>query len=80
MNSLEISTKTFLEEADWLQDAVYEPLRASLMMLSVDYDLERKASAYAQYGLMLRYAMSLRPEEKEEEIVVVDPIEAILNA
>ncbi len=80
MISLEVSTKTFLEEADWLQEPVFSPLRDSLTFLAQDYDLDRKASAYAQYGLMLRYAMSLRPEEQEEEVVVVDPIEAILNA
>ena len=79
MISLETSTKTFLEWADWLQEPVFSPLRDSLTLLAQDYDLERKASAYAQYGLMLRYAMQLRPEEEEVEETTIDPLTAILG-
>jgi hypothetical protein len=76
--NLEISTKTFIENADWLREPIFEPLTASLLMLAVDYDNERKASAYAQFGLMMRYALSLRPTEEVAE-EVVDPLENILR-
>ena len=76
--NLEISTKTFIEQADWLRDPIFEPLTTSLLMLAVDYDNDRKASAYAQYGLMMRYALSLRPTEEEPQ-EVIDPLETILK-
>ena len=79
MISLEVSTKTFLEWADWLQEPVFSPLRDSLTLLAQDYDTDRRASSYAQYGLMLRYAMQLRPKEEEVEETPTDPLQAILG-
>jgi len=77
MKSLKESTEIFLNHAEWLSKDEYVPLRNSLLMLAEDYDQDRKSSAYAQYGLTLRFAYSLRPQDVEA--IEIDQLEALLQ-
>ena len=74
MKTLLEATKEFLETADYLQGPDFTPLRVSLVMLAEDYDADRKPAQYAQYGLILRFAMSLKPEEEVQEINALEEI------
>jgi len=75
MNTLKQATEAFLSKVDWVDLPELEVVGTSLLMLAEDYDADRKPSIYAQYGLMYRYLISLKPVEEDAEF---DPLEAIL--
>ena len=76
--TLEETTRNALDEMPWLLGSQFEPLKQQLIFLAQDYDASRQTSTSAAWGLAYRFALSLKPTEKTEE-VIIDPLEAILK-
>ncbi len=77
MKALKEATEAFLKEVDWVESGELAVISSSLLLLAEDFDNERKPSIYAQYGLMYRYLVSLKPKEEEE--TEYDPLAEILT-
>jgi hypothetical protein len=67
-------TEDLMKEVDWIGGSEKEALETSLILLAEDYDTDRRASQYAQYGLMLRYLMSLKPKVEESDFDALDAL------
>ncbi len=76
--TLEQTTLDALEDMPWLLGSQFEPLKQQLVMLAQDYDASRQTSTSAAWGLAYRFALSLKPEDKTEE-VIIDPLDQILK-
>tara|TARA_B110000858_G_scaffold193349_1_gene245671 strand:- start:2072 stop:2320 length:249 start_codon:yes stop_codon:yes gene_type:complete len=68
MDTIKDTTEMFLNGADWLGDSDYAPAKTQLLMLAEEL-LSQPASGalHSQYGLLYRFLMSQRPEEKVVE-------------
>ena len=75
-DSLEVSTKAFIADADWLENAIFEPLRSMLLALAQQIDASpTNAALWSQYGLAYRSALKAQPEPAPAS----DPLDAILR-
>ena len=76
MNNLLNEVETFLNEATYLGSADYKPLKASLKAIAAEIDAApATASLWAQFSLLYRYALDLKPKDLPEE----DPLDLLLR-
>ena len=76
MNNLLNEVETFLNEATYLGSADFGPLKASLKAIATEIDAApATASLWAQFSLLYRYALDLKPKEE----VVEDPLDLLLR-
>lgn len=72
---MEETTRKFLEQAWWLEDYQYGPLKNMLLLLAQEIDNNFMTSTTAEYNRAYRHALSLKPEAKAE----YDPLEELLT-
>ena len=67
MKTISKTTEMFLNGADWLEDVSYAPAKSQLLMIASELDAQPASGAlHSQFGLLYRFLMAQRPEEKVE--------------
>tara|TARA_B110000881_G_C18287048_1_gene370303 strand:+ start:74 stop:322 length:249 start_codon:yes stop_codon:yes gene_type:complete len=68
MKTISKTTEEFLNGADFLGDVSYAPAKSQLLMIAAELDAQPASGAlHSQFGLLYRFLMNQRPEEKVEE-------------
>ena len=68
MKTISKETEEFLNGADFLGSSDYAPAKSQLLMIAAELDAQPASGAlHSQFGLLYRFLMNQRPEEKVEE-------------
>ena len=68
MKTISKTTEEFLNGADFLGDVSYAPAKSQLLMIASELDAQPASGAlHSQFGLLYRFLMNQRPDEKVEE-------------
>ena len=68
MKTIRDTTEEFLNGADFLGNVSYAPAKSQLLMIASELDAQPASGAlHSQFGLLYRFLMAQRPEEKPKE-------------
>lgn len=75
MKTLRETTEDFLNNADFLGDAIYAPAKTQLLLLADEIMLQPSSGAlHSQYGLLYRFLMKEKDQEQTPEQDIITRI------